>query len=99
MHIIRVMHSSLPSHHHPTLPSHLIERKHTTQLTAFTSPKFPLLAKCLLKLAFALPAQTPHSARNALEKPRTNTRIGFGSAGDKQSSTMAVSLKMSASRR
>ncbi|KAJ4395709.1 hypothetical protein N0V91_010678 [Didymella pomorum] len=35
-------------------------------------------------------------ARKQLEKLSTITRAGFGKAGDKQSRTMAVSLKMSA---
>ena len=68
-------------------------------LTALTSPKFPFRAKCALKLALALPAHTPHSARSTLEQLSTATRSGFGNAGDRQSITMAVSLKMSAARR
>ncbi len=64
-----------------------------------TSPKFPLRAKCALKLAFALPAATPHSARSALDPLKTTTRVVFGSAGDRQSRIMARSLKTSAARR
>jgi len=68
-------------------------------LTAFTSPKLPLRAKCALRLALALPAQTPQSALSTLEKLSTTTRSGFGNAGLRQSMTMAVSLKMSAASR
>lgn len=64
-----------------------------------TSPRFPLRAKCALRLAFALPAATPHSARSALDPLSTTTRVGFGSAGDRQSRTMAQSLSTSAARR
>jgi hypothetical protein len=34
-----------------------------------------------------------------LENPKINTRSGLGNAGDRQSSTMAVSLKTSAASR
>jgi hypothetical protein len=68
-------------------------------LTALTSPRFPLRAKCALRLALALPAQTPQSALSTLEKLSTTTRSGFGNAGLRQSMTMAVSLKISAARR
>ena len=65
-------------------------------LTAFTSPKFPHLAKCALRLAFALPAATPQRALKTLEVLSSNTRGHFGSAGERQSSIMAASLKTSA---
>lgn len=67
--------------------------------TAFNSPKLPHLAKCALKLAFELPAATPHRARKTLEKLSKMTRGIFGSAGDKQSRIMAQSLKTSAASR
>ena len=63
---------------------------------AFSSPRLPHLAKCALRLAFELPAATPHSALRALLVASIVTRMGLGKAGDKHSSTMAVSLKMSA---
>jgi hypothetical protein len=81
------------------LGSNVPSKNRKFQLTAFNSPRFPFLAKCALRLALALPAHTPHSERSTLEKPRTRTRNGFGNAGDKQSSTMAVSLKTSAAKR
>jgi hypothetical protein len=43
-----------------------------------------------------LPAATPHSDLKTLLIASTRTRIGFGKAGDKQSRTIAASLKMSA---
>lgn len=67
--------------------------------TALSSPKFPHLAKCALKLALELPAATPQRARKMLEKLRTSTLMGFGNAGERQSSIMAVSLKKSAASR
>lgn len=68
-------------------------------LTALTSPKLPFLAKCALRLALALPAQTPQRLRMMLLKLKTATRTGLGNAGDIQSRTMAASLRMSAARR
>ena len=67
--------------------------------TAFSSPRFPHRAKCALRLALELPAATPHRARNALEKLKRITRGALGRVGDRQSSTMAASLKMSAANR
>jgi hypothetical protein len=64
--------------------------------TAFSSPKLPHLAKWALRLALELPAATPHSARSALERLSTMTLIGFGNAGERQSSIMALSLSISA---
>lgn len=69
------------------------------KLTALTSPKFPALAKCALRLALELPAQTPHSARKQLPTLQIATRIGLGKMGDRTSSTMDESLKMSAANR
>lgn len=71
------------------------------RLTAFTSPKLPLplRAKWPDRLALVAPAHTPHSARNALDPASTATLIEAGNAGDRQSRTMAVSLKTSAARR
>ena len=68
-------------------------------LTALSSPRFPHLAKCALKLALELPAATPHRALKTLEKLKSSTRIAFGSAGERQSSIMAASLNTSAARR
>jgi len=67
--------------------------------TAFNSPRFPHLAKWALKLAFELPAATPHNARRILEKLKITTLIGLGKAGERQSRIIAVSLKMSAAKR
>ena len=69
------------------------------QLTAFSSPKLPLLAKCALRLAFAEPAATPQRARSAADALSRLTRSGLGKAGERQSRIMAASLKMSATRR
>ena len=69
------------------------------KLTALTSPKFPIRAKCCDKLALALPAHTPHKLLNTALTLSTATLSGFANAGDRQSSTIAVSLKISASRR
>lgn len=68
-------------------------------LTAFSSPRLPHFAKWALRLALELPAATPHKARRMLEKLSRITLGTFDSAGDKQSSTIAVSLKMSAAKR
>ena len=65
-------------------------------LTALSSPKFPHLAKCALRLALELPAATPHKALSTLEKLNRSTLGAFGRAGLRQSSTIAVSLKTSA---
>lgn len=73
-----------------------LQRRAKRVHTAFNSPKLPHLAKCALKLAFELPAATPHRARKTLEKLSKMTRGIFGSAGDKQSRIMAQSLKTSA---
>jgi hypothetical protein len=67
--------------------------------TALTSPKFPPLAKCALKLAFALPAATPHNALNMLATLKTTTLTPLGNSGDKQSKMMAASLNTSAANR
>lgn len=69
------------------------------KLTALTSPKFPAVAKCALKLAFELPAQTPHSDLRQLAKLKTATRSGLGNPGLKQSRIMPESFKISAVRR
>lgn len=66
------------------------------ELTAFNSPRLPHLAKCALKLALELPAQTPHRALSTLEKLSRITLGTFGRAGDRQSRIIAVSLNMSA---
>lgn len=66
---------------------------------ALSSPRFPQRAKCALRLAFAEPAATPHSARKMLLKLSMSTRRGFGKAGERQSSTNAKSFRMSARRR
>ena len=68
-------------------------------LTAFSSPRLPHFAKWALRLALELPAATPHKARRMLEKLNRITLGIFDSAGDRQSSTIAVSLKMSAAKR
>ena len=68
-------------------------------LTAFSSPRLPHFAKCALKLAFELPAATPHNARRMLLELRTSTRMVLGNAGDKQSRIMAASLNTSAANR
>ena len=44
-------------------------------------------------------AHTPHKLRSTLEKLRMATRMGFGNAGERQSSMMDVSLKTSAAKR
>lgn len=64
--------------------------------TALSSPRFPHLAKCALRLALELPAATPHNALRMLEKPNNTTLGVFGKAGDRQSSTIALSLNISA---
>ena len=71
----------------------------TLLLTAFSSPKFPHLAKCALKLAFALPAATPHKALKMLDALNNSTLGLRGRTGDKQSRSIAASLKMSAASR
>lgn len=73
--------------------------EHWHKLTAFSSPRFARRAKCALRLAFALFAVTPHSARSTLDRLRINTLAAFGIAGERQSKIIAVSLKMSAARR
>ena len=89
-------------HHHNEATEHqkTVERSDSRSMeeghTAFSSPKLPHLAKCALRLAFELPAATPHNARKTLEKLNKMTRGTFGSAGDKQSRIMAQSLKTSA---
>lgn len=65
-------------------------------LTALSSPKFPRLAKWADKLAFDDPAHTPHNDRRTLENDKTTTLTGLGNAGDRQSRTIAVSLRISA---
>ena len=65
-------------------------------LTAFRSPIFPDFAKCALKVAFELPAATPHKALRTPESVRIPIRTGFGNAGDRQSNIMAESLNTSA---
>jgi len=101
--LVYAKHRHLQQQCTPAERSIVIHNKHPEGsdflLTALTSPKFPFRAKCALKLALALPAHTPHSARSTLEQLSTATRSGFGNAGDRQSITMAVSLKMSAARR
>ena len=67
--------------------------------TAFSSPRLPHLAKCALKLAFELPAATPHNALSTLEKLKSITLGSFGSVGERQSRIIAVSLKTSAANR
>ena len=69
---------------------------HRPSLTALSSPKFPHLAKCALRLALELPAATPHKAFSTLDKLNRRTLGAFGSAGLRHSNTMAVSLKTSA---
>lgn len=64
--------------------------------TALSSPRLPHLAKCALRLALELPAATPHKALSTLEKPNNTTLGVFGKAGDRQSSTIALSLNISA---
>lgn len=68
-------------------------------LTAFNSPRFPHFAKCALRLAFELPAATPHKALRILEKLSRTTLRGLGKAGERQSRIMAASLKTSAANR
>jgi hypothetical protein len=94
-------HVCIPNKKHDTLSRLHIRHvpKNTNSLTALTSPKFPFRAKCALKLALALPAHTPQSARSTLERLNTMTRSGFGNAGLRQSITIAVSFKTSAARR
>jgi hypothetical protein len=46
-----------------------------------------------------LPAATPHSERRTLERLSKTTLADLGKAGDKQSSIIAPSLKMSAASR
>ena len=65
-------------------------------LTAFNSPRLPHVAKWALKLAFELPAATPQSDLRTLEKLSIITLNALGNAGEKQSTTIAVSLKTSA---
>ena len=67
--------------------------------TAFSSPRLPHFAKCALKLAFELPAATPQSALSTLEKLKSTTLGSLGSAGERQSKTIAVSLNTSAASR
>lgn len=68
--------------------------------TAFNSPKFPPLAKCPLKLAFALPADTPQRLLSTLPPASTATlTLLLVKNGERQSSSMAKSLKTSAARR
>jgi hypothetical protein len=67
--------------------------------TALSSPRFPRFAKCADKLAFALPAHTPHSDRSTLDRDNIKTLAALGNAGDRQSRIMAESLNMSAARR
>lgn len=73
-----------------------LSRKKISGLTAFNSPKLPHLAKWALKLALELPAATPHKALKTLEKLSRMTLSALGSAGDRQSKIIAVSLKTSA---
>ena len=72
---------------------------HDLVLTAFNSPKLSPSAKCALRLAFELPAATPHRALRMLEKPRRSTLGVLGKAGERQSSIIAESLNTSAARR
>jgi hypothetical protein len=66
---------------------------------AFNSPTFPVFAKCTLKLAFeALPA-TPHNALKDPERHKNGILTDRGNAGDRQSMSIAESLKMSAMNR
>ena len=68
--------------------------------TALTSARFPHLAKCALKLAFAAPPATPHNALNTPAALNTLTRIiPLGTPGLTQSSTIATSLNTSAASR
>jgi hypothetical protein len=67
--------------------------------TAFSSPKFPCVAKWALRDAFELPAATPHKLRSTLEQLSKTTLDALGSAGDKQSRIIAESLNMSAANR
>jgi hypothetical protein len=46
-----------------------------------------------------LPAATPQSDRSILERLSKATLEAFGSAGERQSKSIAASLKMSAARR
>jgi hypothetical protein len=66
---------------------------------AFNSPRFPQRAKWADRLAFELPAATPHNDRKMLLKLRITTRIGFGKIGDSTSRMKALSFKTSASNR
>lgn len=54
------------------------------------------MAKWALRLALELPAATPHNALKTLEKLSKITLGALGSAGERQSKIIAVSLKTSA---
>lgn len=75
---------------------HLYDEEFAKPPTALSSPRLPHLAKCALRLALELPAATPHNALSTLEKPNNTTLGVFGKAGDRQSSTIALSLNISA---
>jgi hypothetical protein len=68
-------------------------------LTAFNSPKFPCVAKWALSEALELPAATPQSERSTLETLNNATLEALGRAGERQSRSIAASLKISAAKR
>lgn len=68
-------------------------------LTAFSSPRLPHFAKCALKLALDDPAATPHKALSTLELLNSRTLGPWGKAGERQSKSIAASLKTSAAKR
>lgn len=67
--------------------------------TAFNSPRLPWVAKWALNEALELPAATPQSERRTLERLNKATLDALGSAGERQSKSIAASLNMSAARR
>jgi hypothetical protein len=67
-----------------------------TRQTAFSSPRFPCVAKWALNEALELPAATPHRERSTLDRLNNATLDTFGKAGDRQSKIIAASLNTSA---
>jgi len=67
-----------------------------TRQTAFSSPRFPCVAKWALNEALELPAATPHRERSTLDRLNNTTLDAFGKAGDRQSNIIAASLNTSA---
>ena len=66
---------------------------------AFNSPTLPFFAKCTLRLVLDAPAATPHRARSDPERHSSASLAVRGNAGDRQSISIAESLKMSARNR